>query len=117
MEKLIPKEFDLLRKERSEESQRLWRKAVRKLVKNRRCRFRYAADLEKRSEAKEQMRKLRDNIRVCFVVYSAALRFIDGSVLGKRFIAEDGKNSSESPEQDTGVEIQNGLTEEDMLAG
>lgn len=59
MEILIPKEFDLLHKERSEEAQRLWRKAVGKLVKNRRRRFRYAADLEKRSEAKEQMRKLR----------------------------------------------------------
>ncbi|XP_075503306.1 putative calcium-transporting ATPase 11, plasma membrane-type [Primulina tabacum] len=117
MDKLIPKEFDLLHKDRSEEAQRLWRKAVGKLVKNRRRRFRYAADLEKRSEAKDQMRKLGDNIRVCFVAYTAALRFIHGGVHGIKIPAEDGTNSSESLEEDTGVEIQNGLPEEARLAG
>ncbi|KZV57852.1 calcium-transporting ATPase 11, plasma membrane-type-like [Dorcoceras hygrometricum] len=117
MERLIPKEFDLLHRERSEEAQRLWREAVGKLVKNRRRRFRYAADLEKRSEAKEQMLKLRDNIRVCFVAYTAALRFLDGGVHVKKNPSEDGKTSSVSPEEDTGLGIENGLPEEALLAG
>ncbi|KAL0404883.1 UNVERIFIED_CONTAM: Calcium-transporting ATPase 4, plasma membrane-type [Sesamum radiatum] len=73
MEKFIPPEFDLPLKGRSEEALKRWRDAVGKLVKNRRRRFRYAAVLEKRSEAKEQMRRLRENIRVCFVAYTAAL--------------------------------------------
>ncbi|KAI3471621.1 hypothetical protein Pfo_028271 [Paulownia fortunei] len=81
MEKFIPPEFDLPLKGRSEEALKRWREAVGKLVKNRRRRFRYAAVLEKRSEAKEQMRRLRENIRVCFVAYTAALRFIDGIFL------------------------------------
>lgn len=58
MEKFIPPEFDLPHKGRSEEALKRWREAVGKVVKNRRRRFRYAADLGKRSEAKEQLRKL-----------------------------------------------------------
>lgn len=65
MEKLIPKEFDLSNKDRSDEALMRWRKAVG-LVKNRRRRFRYAADLAKRSEAKAQMLK----IRVCAFSFS-----------------------------------------------
>ncbi|KAK4404834.1 putative calcium-transporting ATPase 9, plasma membrane-type [Sesamum angolense] len=113
MEKFIPPEFDLPLKGRSEEALKRWRDAVGKLVKNRRRRFRYAAVLEKRSEAKEQMRRLRENIRVCFVAYTAALRFIDGGH-GKKLPSDD---SNELLEDDTEIDIQNGLLEEARLAG
>ncbi|KAK4412924.1 Calcium-transporting ATPase 4, plasma membrane-type [Sesamum alatum] len=113
MEKFIPPEFDLPLKGRSEEALKRWRDAVGKLVKNRRRRFRYAAVLEKRSEAKEQMRRLRENIRVCFVAYTAALRFIDGGH-GKKLPSDD---SNEPLEDDTETDIQNGLQEEAKLAG
>ncbi|KAL0453136.1 UNVERIFIED_CONTAM: putative calcium-transporting ATPase 11, plasma membrane-type [Sesamum latifolium] len=113
MEKFIPPEFDLPLKGRSEEALKRWRDAVGKLVKNRRRRFRYAAVLEKRSEAKEQMRRLRENIRVCFVAYTAALRFIDGGH-GKKLPSDD---SNESFEDDTETDVQNGLQEEARLAG
>ncbi|KAI3446492.1 hypothetical protein Pfo_003157 [Paulownia fortunei] len=93
MEKFIPAEFDLHHKDSSEEALKRWRDAVGKIVKNRRRRFRYAAVLEKRSEAKEQMRRLRENIRLCFVAYTAALRFIEE------------------------VDFQNGLPEQARLAG
>lgn len=59
MERFIPPEFDLPQKGRSVEAQKRWRETVGKLVKNRRRRFRYAADLEKRSEAKEHIKRLR----------------------------------------------------------
>lgn len=62
MENFIPPEFDLHHKHSSDETLKRWRDAVGKLVKNRRRRFRYAAVLEKRSEAKEQMRRLRVRI-------------------------------------------------------
>ncbi|KAK6149126.1 hypothetical protein DH2020_016651 [Rehmannia glutinosa] len=135
MEKFfIPPEFDLPNKGegRSVEALQRWRDAVGKLVKNRRRRFRYAADLEKRSEAKEQMKRLRvplavhnilivikasvkalENIRVCFVAYTAALRFIDGAQ-GKHLPSED---SSEPVGLDGETDVQNGLPEEARLAG
>ncbi|KAI3472221.1 hypothetical protein Pfo_029709 [Paulownia fortunei] len=114
MEKFIPPEFDLPLKGRSEEALKRWREAVGKLVKNRRRRFRYAAVLEKRSEAKEQMRRLRENIRVCFVAYTAALRFIDVRAQGKNLPSED---SNEPLGLDGETDIQNGLLEEARLAG
>ncbi|KAI3471705.1 hypothetical protein Pfo_028355 [Paulownia fortunei] len=114
MEKFIPPEFDLPLKGRSEEALKRWREAVGKLVKNRRRRFRYAAVLEKRSEAKEQMRRLRENIRVCFVAYTAALRFIDVGAQGKNLPSED---SNEPLGLDGETDIQNGLPKEARLAG
>ncbi|KAG8372000.1 hypothetical protein BUALT_Bualt12G0021200 [Buddleja alternifolia] len=114
MESYIPPEFDLPQKGRSDEAVKRWREAVGKLVKNRRRRFRYAAVLEKRNEAKEQMRKLRENIRVCFVAYTAALRFIDVGGQFKKLPSED---SSGAVEEDTEANILNGLQEEAKLAG
>lgn len=61
MSLLEPEAFDLPAKYPSEAAQRRWRDAV-SLVKNRRRRFRYAPNLEKREEAKELMEKT----RVCF---------------------------------------------------
>ncbi|KAH6828721.1 autoinhibited Ca2+-ATPase 11 [Perilla frutescens var. hirtella] len=116
MEKFIPPEFDLNHKGSSEEALKRWRDAVGKLVKNRRRRFRYAADLEKRSEAKEHMRRLRENIRVCFVAYTAALRFIEAGQAMKLPSADD-SGSSESIEQDLELDLGNGLQEEARFAG
>lgn len=67
MENFIPPEFDLHHKERSDEALKKWRTAVGAVVKNRRRRFRYAAHLEKRSEAKEQLKRV--SVRI-FVVSS-----------------------------------------------
>ncbi|GER25844.1 calcium ATPase [Striga asiatica] len=114
MEKFIPPEFDLPHKGRSEEALRRWREAVGTLVLNRRRRFRYAADLEMRSVAKEQMRRLRENIRVCFVAYTAALRFIDVGAHGKTSPSED---SGEHQGPDGETNVQNGLPEEARVAG
>ncbi|XP_051149035.1 putative calcium-transporting ATPase 11, plasma membrane-type [Andrographis paniculata] len=116
MENFIPPEFDLHHKERSEEALKRWRDAVGKIVKNRRRRFRYAADLEKRSEAKEQMRRLRDNIRICIVAYTAAIKFLEGGQCKTSPIRDTGV-SSENPEDDAEMEFQNGLKEQAKLAG
>ncbi|KAL1554650.1 putative calcium-transporting ATPase 11, plasma membrane-type [Salvia divinorum] len=117
MERFIPPEFDLNYKGcSSEEAQKRWRDAVGKLVKNRRRRFRYAADLEKRSEAKEQIRRLRENIRVSFVAYTAALRFIEAGQ-GMKPPSEVDSGSSRSSEQDIELELVNGLQEEARFAG
>ncbi|KAK4485465.1 hypothetical protein RD792_008106 [Penstemon davidsonii] len=115
MEKFIPPEFDLPNKGRSDETLRKWREAVGKIVKNRRRRFRYAAVLEKRSEAKEQMRRLRENIRVCFVAFTAALRFIDVAGQFKKLPSD--RDSSENPVEDAEEDFVNGLQEEARLAG
>lgn len=65
MEKLLePEAFDLPAKNPSVEAQRRWRDAV-SFVRNRRRRFRYAPNLEKREEAKELMEKT----RVCYYFY------------------------------------------------
>ncbi|CAI9782811.1 unnamed protein product [Fraxinus pennsylvanica] len=109
MEKLIPKEFDLSNKDRSDEALMRWRKAVG-LVKNRRRRFRYSADLGKRSEAKEQMLKIRDRLRVCLLAYKAAFRFIDAGGQGNQFTSEEAIDSWEE-------DIQNELQEEAREAG
>ncbi|CAA3024011.1 calcium-transporting ATPase 11, plasma membrane-type [Olea europaea subsp. europaea] len=109
MEKLIPKEFDLSNKDRSDEALMRWRKAVG-LVKNRRRRFRYAADLAKRSEAKEQMLKIRERLRVCFLAYKAAFRFIEAGGQGNQFSSEEAIDSQEE-------DIQNDLQEEAREAG
>ncbi|KAL2480681.1 putative calcium-transporting ATPase 11 [Abeliophyllum distichum] len=113
MEKLIPKEFDLSHKERSDEALMRWRKAVG-LVKNRRRRFRYAADLEKRSEAKEQMLKIREHMRICLLAYKAAFRFIDAGGQGNQFLSEE---AIDSREEDTIEDIQNELHKEAREAG
>ncbi|KAL3632505.1 putative calcium-transporting ATPase 11, plasma membrane-type [Castilleja foliolosa] len=114
MEMFIPPEFDLPDKGRSDEARKKWREAAGKLALNRRRRFRYAADLEKRSEAREQMKKLRENIRVCFVAYTAALRFIDVGTHGKTSPSDD---STGPHVPDREPDIQNGLLEEARLAG
>ncbi|CAI9787532.1 unnamed protein product [Fraxinus pennsylvanica] len=111
MEKLISKDFDLLPNDRSEDNLMRWRKAVGTIVKNRRRRFRYVADLEKRSASKEHMRKLSERIRVSILAYKAALRFLDG------LHSEAPKEPSGHEEEDFDADIQNGLPEEARVAG
>lgn len=53
--------FDLPAKNPSEDSQRKWRSAVGKIVKNRRRRFRMVPDLDKRSEEEAKKRKIQVN--------------------------------------------------------
>ncbi|XP_042049557.1 calcium-transporting ATPase 4, plasma membrane-type-like [Salvia splendens] len=108
MDNFIPPEFDLDHRNRSDEALKNWRKAVGKLVKNRRRRFRYAADLEKRSEAKELRKKLSEKIRISFLALTAALRFLNG--------AHFKRTHPEPVEEEIEKDIQNGLPEEARLA-
>lgn len=57
MEKYLKKDFDFDHKNPSEEAMRKWRSAV-SLVKNPRRRFRFVADLAKRSEAEKKKLKI-----------------------------------------------------------
>ncbi|CAN4106603.1 unnamed protein product [Withania somnifera] len=108
MEKLLePETFELPAKNPSEEAQRKWRNAV-SLVRNRRRRFRYAPNHEKREEAREQMEKTREKIRVGFMAYMAALKFINAGDLGR---------SSEPARDDIGAELAEHLPEEARESG
>ncbi|KAG5609411.1 hypothetical protein H5410_020692 [Solanum commersonii] len=108
MAKLLePEEFDLPGKNPSVEAQRRWRDAV-SLVRNRRRRFRYGSNLEKRKEAKELMEKSREKIRVGFMAYMAALKFIDAGDQGR---------SSDQVRDDIGAELAKDLPEEAREAG
>nr|GMD84473.1 putative calcium-transporting ATPase 11, plasma membrane-type [Ipomoea batatas] len=70
-----------MEKQSSDEARRRWREAVT-LVLNRRRRFRYTPNFEKRDEAKQLMQKTREKLRVGFMAYLAAIKFIDGGDLG-----------------------------------
>ncbi|XP_077218206.1 autoinhibited Ca2+-ATPase 11 [Tasmannia lanceolata] len=75
MEKYL-KDFELP-KNPSEEALRRWRTAVWIIVKNPKRRFRFTADLEKRSEAEEKKKSIQERFRVALYVQKAALHFID----------------------------------------
>ncbi|KAM1185033.1 hypothetical protein ACFX13_014653 [Malus domestica] len=75
MEKYL-KDFEVENKNPSEETIRRWRNAVA-LVKNPRRRFRFVADLAKRSEAEKKKLQIQEKIRVALYVQKAALQFID----------------------------------------
>ncbi|KAI4321090.1 hypothetical protein MLD38_034511 [Melastoma candidum] len=64
-------------KNSSEEALRRWRNACW-LVKNRKRRFRFTANLSKRSEAALIRRSFKANFRVAVIVSQAALQFIQG---------------------------------------
>nr|GMD90566.1 putative calcium-transporting ATPase 11, plasma membrane-type [Ipomoea batatas] len=89
-----------MEKQSSDEARRRWREAVT-LVLNRRRRFRYTPNFEKRDEAKQLMHKTREKLRVGFMAYLAAIRFIDAG------------DRARSPEEggDLGDEIESGLPE------
>ncbi|EAY82201.1 hypothetical protein OsI_37404 [Oryza sativa Indica Group] len=82
MEKLdryLQENFDVPAKNPSEEAQRRWRQAVGTIVKNRRRRFRWVPDLERRSLDKAKVRSTQEKIRVALYVQQAALIFSDGA--------------------------------------
>nr|GMD85670.1 putative calcium-transporting ATPase 11, plasma membrane-type [Ipomoea batatas] len=89
-----------MEKQSSDEARRRWREAVT-LVLNRRRRFRYTPNFEKRDEAKQLMHKTREKLRVGFMAYLAALKFIDAG------------DRARSPEEggDLGDDIESGLPE------
>lgn len=68
---------DVKAKNSSEEALQRWRKACW-LVKNRKRRFRFTANLAKRSEAADIRRTFKGNFRVAVIVSQAALQFIQG---------------------------------------
>ncbi|CAK9183984.1 unnamed protein product [Ilex paraguariensis] len=69
--------FDIPSKNASDESLEKWRKAVT-VVLNRRRRFRMVANLVKRCEAQNKIRKAQDDLRRAFFAYRVAFRFLDG---------------------------------------
>ncbi|KAL8170276.1 hypothetical protein V2J09_022080 [Rumex salicifolius] len=64
-------------KNSSEEALRRWRKACW-LVKNPKRRFRFTANLSKRSEAQAMRRSNQEKLRIAVLVSQAALQFING---------------------------------------
>ncbi|XP_065856779.1 calcium-transporting ATPase 4, plasma membrane-type-like [Euphorbia lathyris] len=76
MENLL-KDFELEHNP-SEAALLRWRKAV-SVVKNPRRRFRWVADLAKRSDAQRRKRSIQEKIRVALFVKKAALQFIDAA--------------------------------------
>ncbi|KAI4388660.1 hypothetical protein MLD38_000970 [Melastoma candidum] len=74
----VMKDFgDVKAKNTSEEALRRWRQACW-LVKNKKRRFRFIANLSKRSEAADIRRSFKANFRVAVIVSQAALQFIQG---------------------------------------
>uniref|UniRef100_A0A0D9XNX4 Calcium-transporting ATPase n=1 Tax=Leersia perrieri TaxID=77586 RepID=A0A0D9XNX4_9ORYZ len=76
LDKYLQEHFDLPAKNPSEEAQRRWRKAV-SIVKNRRRRFRWVPDLDRRTLDKDKVRSTQEKIRVALYVQQAALIFSD----------------------------------------
>ncbi|KMT19120.1 hypothetical protein BVRB_1g015170 [Beta vulgaris subsp. vulgaris] len=78
MESLINEEFgEVKAKNSSEEALRRWR-SLCWLVKNPKRRFRFTANLKKRSEAQAIRRSNQEKLRVALLVSQAALQFIQG---------------------------------------
>ncbi|XP_021729643.1 calcium-transporting ATPase 1-like [Chenopodium quinoa] len=78
MESLLDEEFvEVKAKNSSEEALRRWR-SVCWLVKNPKRRFRFTANLNKRSEAQAIRRSNQEKLRVALLVSQAALQFIQG---------------------------------------
>ncbi|KAK2985808.1 hypothetical protein RJ640_019304, partial [Escallonia rubra] len=90
----------------SEEVQRRWRMAVG-LVRNRRRRFRFVPDLDKRIEDKDKLRQTQEKVRLGFNAYRIAFRFIDGV----------GSGENKQWEEDGEIEFENGLSEEARESG
>uniref|UniRef100_A0A0E0F9C2 Calcium-transporting ATPase n=1 Tax=Oryza meridionalis TaxID=40149 RepID=A0A0E0F9C2_9ORYZ len=92
MEKLdryLQENFDVPAKNPSEEAQRRWRQAVGTIVKNRRRRFRWVPDLDRRSLDKAKVRSTQEKIRVALYVQQAALIFSDGAKKKEFKLTED----------------------------
>eukprot|EP00252_Welwitschia_mirabilis_P021113 TRINITY_DN5317_c0_g1_i1.p1 TRINITY_DN5317_c0_g1~~TRINITY_DN5317_c0_g1_i1.p1 ORF type:complete len:1040 (+),score=189.99 TRINITY_DN5317_c0_g1_i1:391-3510(+) len=77
MERLLPEEFQVEAKRPSEAALARWRKLCR-LVKNKKRRFRYIANLSKRSQLNLLRNEYKEKLRVALLVSKAAFYFIDG---------------------------------------
>lgn len=101
MESFLKKNFELPAKNPSEDSQRRWRNAVGKMVKNPTRRFRMVPDLDKRSEAEAKRKKIQEKIRVALYVQKAALTFIDAANKIEYRLPEEAKKAgfSLSPDE------------------
>uniref|UniRef100_A0A0D9XNX5 Calcium-transporting ATPase n=1 Tax=Leersia perrieri TaxID=77586 RepID=A0A0D9XNX5_9ORYZ len=88
LDKYLQEHFDLPAKNPSEEAQRRWRKAV-SIVKNRRRRFRWVPDLDRRTLDKDKVRSTQEKIRVALYVQQAALIFSDGAKKKEYKLTED----------------------------
>ncbi|CAL9161506.1 unnamed protein product [Musa hybrid cultivar] len=75
-------------KNSTEESLERWRKLVG-VVKNPKRRFRFTANLSKRSEAAAMKRSNHEKLRVAVLVSKAALQFIHGIALHSEYIVPD----------------------------
>ncbi|XP_008220322.1 PREDICTED: calcium-transporting ATPase 1, chloroplastic [Prunus mume] len=77
MESYLNENFDLKAKNSSEEALQRWRKLCW-IVKNKKRRFRFTANLPKRFEAEAIRRTNQEKFRVAVLVSQAALQFIQG---------------------------------------
>ncbi|KAJ8765757.1 hypothetical protein K2173_014879 [Erythroxylum novogranatense] len=77
MESLLT-EFDVKSKHSSEQTLKKWREMCG-LVKNRKRRFRFTANLPKRQEADVMRRTNLENLRIAVLVSKAAIQFVQGA--------------------------------------
>ncbi|XWS24120.1 hypothetical protein CRYUN_Cryun28dG0073500 [Craigia yunnanensis] len=89
MESYLNENFgDVKPKNSSEEALQRWRKLCW-IVKNRKRRFRFTANLSKRFEAEAIRRSNQEKFRVAVLVSQAALQFINGLVLSSEYDAPE----------------------------
>ncbi|KAL8225374.1 hypothetical protein R6Q57_017931 [Mikania cordata] len=92
VESYLSEEFHVPSKHPSEEALRNWRKAV-SLVRNRSRRFRHVADLNQRSIHNDRLLKIKEKLRIGFLAFRAAMRFMDAVHFGNHH-PEDAKVSN-----------------------
>ncbi|CAI0464604.1 unnamed protein product [Linum tenue] len=85
MENYFTENFEVQAKNSSEEALQRWRKLCW-LVKNKKRRFRFTANLSKRFEAEAIRRSNQEKLRVAVLVSKAALQFIQGLSLSSDYI-------------------------------
>ncbi|WOK92357.1 hypothetical protein Cni_G01048 [Canna indica] len=85
MESYLNENFGGVSKHAPEESLQRWRKLVG-VVKNPKRRFRFTANLSKRSEAAAMKRSNQEKLRVAVLVSKAALQFIHGIAFQSEYI-------------------------------
>ncbi|CAI0393422.1 unnamed protein product [Linum tenue] len=85
MENYFTENFEVQAKNSSEDALQRWRKLCW-LVKNRKRRFRFTANLSKRFEAEAIRRSNQEKLRVAVLVSKAALQFIQGLSLSSDYI-------------------------------
>ncbi|XXG56889.1 hypothetical protein AAC387_Pa03g4196 [Persea americana] len=89
MESYLQNNFgDVKSKNSSEEALQRWRKLCG-VVKNRKRRFRFTANLTKRSEAEAMRKTNHEKLRVAVLVSKAALQFIQGLTLSSEYTVPD----------------------------